>query len=187
MDIELLDVLNEKGEPTGEVRSRDECHRLGLRHRVVHIWIITPNGKILIQRRSAQRPERPGEWGVGSAAGHVPHQQTSQQAAAQETQEELGLSVTPQELAYFDTLHRNRDAIINQQTFHYRHIADIYLYERPLTLDQIHPNSEEVAEVQLIPYPKLEKIVRSGDPTFAPSPIEYEKIFALLHARFPNQ
>lgn len=185
MDIELLDVLNEKGEPTGEVRSRDECHRLGLRHRVAHVWLVTPRGEMLVQRRSSQRDFLPNLWGTASAAGHVPHGQHSRDAAIEELKEELGIVAVANELTPIYTVQRER--ILNNGIYLRRHIIDGYLMERVLTLAKVRPLPEEVAEVKLIPFTELERIIRSGDPSFVSAPDEYEKIFALLHARFPNQ
>ncbi len=37
---EKLDVLNERGEFTGNVATREECHRKGLWHRAVYGFII---------------------------------------------------------------------------------------------------------------------------------------------------
>lgn len=39
MQEEYLDVLTEKGEYV-ESRPRRLCHRLGLWHRVIHLWVI---------------------------------------------------------------------------------------------------------------------------------------------------
>ena len=38
--MEFFDVVNECGVPTGEVVSRDEAHRDGIRHRTAHVWVI---------------------------------------------------------------------------------------------------------------------------------------------------
>ena len=43
---EQIDILNELGQKTGESRTRNEVHRLGLWHRTVHIWLFDANGKI---------------------------------------------------------------------------------------------------------------------------------------------
>lgn len=40
---EMLDVLNERGEFTGKVATREECHKEGLWHRAVYGFIIDKN------------------------------------------------------------------------------------------------------------------------------------------------
>ena len=45
--MELLDIVDENGEPTGEVRDREEIHSKGLLHRTSHLWIVRDNDKQL--------------------------------------------------------------------------------------------------------------------------------------------
>ena len=37
--MELLDIVDENGIPTGEVVEREKAHREGVRHRTSHVWI----------------------------------------------------------------------------------------------------------------------------------------------------
>lgn len=46
---EKLDILNERGEFTGNVATREECHREGLWHRAVYGFIIDKNSNVLLQ------------------------------------------------------------------------------------------------------------------------------------------
>lgn len=39
---EMLDLVNEQGDPLGRAVPRSEAHRLGLRHRTSHVWLGTP-------------------------------------------------------------------------------------------------------------------------------------------------
>ena len=58
--MEKIEVLNEKGEKTGEVVSREEVHRLGLWHKTVHIWIVNGKNEVLLQKRCAQKETKIG-------------------------------------------------------------------------------------------------------------------------------
>jgi isopentenyldiphosphate isomerase len=49
---ELLEVLDEAGEPTGARKARAEVHRDGDWHRAFHLWVMHPDGHVLLQRRS---------------------------------------------------------------------------------------------------------------------------------------
>ena len=49
---EMFDVLNEWGEFTGEIASREECHNKGLWHRAIYAFIINKSGEVLLQKRS---------------------------------------------------------------------------------------------------------------------------------------
>ena len=44
---EKFDVLNEQGEFTGKIATREECHKKGLWHRAVYAFIIDDNKNIL--------------------------------------------------------------------------------------------------------------------------------------------
>ena len=50
--MELFDVVDENGMPTGEIIERSEAHRLGKPHRTSHVWIVRKKGErveILLQ------------------------------------------------------------------------------------------------------------------------------------------
>ena len=49
---EKFDVLNEFGEFTGQVATREECHTKGLRHRAVYGVVIDKESNVLLQKRS---------------------------------------------------------------------------------------------------------------------------------------
>lgn len=53
--MNFFDVLNEKGEYTNRVESREECHKIGLWHKAVVVFIIsTDNKKVLLQQGEKQ-------------------------------------------------------------------------------------------------------------------------------------
>lgn len=49
---ELIDVLDENGNKTGKILTREQIHKKGLCHRIVVIAIIDAKGNILMQQRS---------------------------------------------------------------------------------------------------------------------------------------
>lgn len=71
-------------------RSRGDLHRLGLRHRAVHILVFNPAGEVFLQRRSDTKDINPGLWDT-SAAGHVDHGESYDACARRELAEELGI------------------------------------------------------------------------------------------------
>ena len=61
--MELLDIVDEKGNPTGETVPREVAHREGIRHRTAHVWIFRRRGgvvQILLQKR--KKCLRSGGW-----------------------------------------------------------------------------------------------------------------------------
>lgn len=71
-------------------RPRGELHRLGLRHRAVHILVFNPEGELLLQKRSPRKDINPGAWDT-SAAGHVDFGESYEDSARRELVEELGI------------------------------------------------------------------------------------------------
>jgi 8-oxo-dGTP pyrophosphatase MutT (NUDIX family) len=93
---DILEIVNEDDIVVG-VRPRLEIHTLGLRHREVHVWFVTPNNDIIFQRRSSTKDTFPNLLDA-TVGGHVEVGQTYEQAALMEIQEEAGLDVTLNEI-----------------------------------------------------------------------------------------
>ena len=65
IELELLDLVDENGVPTGEVKERELVHRDGDRHRTSHVWLFRRwNGQwqVLLQKRSVQKDSHPGRF-----------------------------------------------------------------------------------------------------------------------------
>jgi isopentenyl-diphosphate Delta-isomerase len=94
---ELLEVFDGSNRLIGQA-SRGMIHRLGLRHRSVHILVFDRGGRLYLQLRRRQKDQYPGHWDT-SAAGHVAPGESYAAAAAREMAEELGLQ---EKLTYLD-------------------------------------------------------------------------------------
>ena len=79
--MEIFDIVDEKGIPTGETIERTQAHEKGVRHRTAHIWIVREqDGKaqLLLQKRSAEKDSFPGRaYSGGRRAGRVRNPGTS--------------------------------------------------------------------------------------------------------------
>lgn len=81
---EFFDVLNENGEYINEIASRDECHKKGLWHRAVVVFIVSnDNKKVLLQQRSSTKKLWPNLWDI-TAGGHVLSNELGYQAVIRE-------------------------------------------------------------------------------------------------------
>ena len=95
--MELFDVVDGQGRPTGATVSREQAHREGVRHRTAHVWILRKkDGKtqILLQKRSENKDSHPGCYDI-SSAGHIPAGQEFVPSALRELKEELGVEAAP--------------------------------------------------------------------------------------------
>jgi isopentenyldiphosphate isomerase len=90
---ELFDVVNERDEVVDRL-PRSAVHRLGLRHRAVHVLVFNARGEVFLQKRSMRKDRQPGLWDT-SASGHVDSGEDYDTCAARELREELGLIQTP--------------------------------------------------------------------------------------------
>ena len=71
--MELFDVIDSKGNPAGQIVSREKAHAEGIPHRTAHIWIIRKKegrAQILLQKRSQNKDSFPGKFDT-SSAGHI--------------------------------------------------------------------------------------------------------------------
>lgn len=85
---ELFDVVNERDEVVDR-RPRAEVHRLGLRHRAIHVLVFNARGEVFLQKRSATKDREPGRWD-SSCSGHLDAGEDYDTAAGRELGEELG-------------------------------------------------------------------------------------------------
>jgi isopentenyldiphosphate isomerase len=87
---ELIYQVDENDQIVGPCL-RGDAHRLGLRHRSVHILVFNPEGELFLQKRSNTKDINPGLWDT-SAAGHVDFGESYDDSARRELAEELGIN-----------------------------------------------------------------------------------------------
>ena len=85
---EIFDVVDENDIIIGEALS-SQCHKKGLWHRAVTIFLFNKNGEILVQKRSPNiaRPDKL----CASASGHILRGESYINGANRELKEELGI------------------------------------------------------------------------------------------------
>ena len=142
---EPVDVLTPDGAYTGAVIDKAEAHRTGAWHRAAHVWIVTPDRRVLLQRRALVKENWPGKWDV-SVAGHVGAGETAEEAAIREAREELGLALDG--LRHIGTT-RER-CVLNGGTYIDNEVHEIFLVRREIDLTALRLDPNEVAEVALV-------------------------------------
>src|SRR5437868_1997943 len=88
---EIFDVVNEADEVIGREK-RGEVHRLGLRHRAVHVLVFNSRGEVFLQKRSMKKDTFPGVWD-SSSSGHLDSGEEYDACAVRELREEIGLTL----------------------------------------------------------------------------------------------
>lgn len=148
--MELLDVVDENGMPTGEIIEREKAHEYGILHRTSHVWIIRKKqgrNQILLQKRSEEKDSYPGCYDI-SSAGHIPAGMDFIESALRELDEELGVSVCGDQLIYCGQRRFKFDDVFHGKTFHDNQISNVYMLFLDREESDFHLQKEEVAAVK---------------------------------------
>ena len=94
--MELLDIVDENGNYTGEVMEREKVHDLCLYHWEIAIFIVNNKKQILLQKRAATKRFNPNKWGL--CAGHVDSGENIEISALRELEEEVGIKLSLEDL-----------------------------------------------------------------------------------------
>ena len=147
--MELCDLVDESGAPTGRTVARGSPLTPREFYLVVHVWIKDEAGDYLVQQRAFDRPTNPGVWAV--TAGYVQAGEDSLTAALRETREELGLALSP------DHLRRLERHVLEDR------VEDIWL--ATVSKDSLAPPKPgpEVADWKWASKARLNELVNQGE------------------------
>jgi len=114
---EIFDVVDENNIVIGSAL-RSECHgNPQLIHRTSHVVVFHSDGRLLLQKRSADKDIQPGKWDT-AVGGHLDCGESFIDAARREMTEELGVSVDDLFLEFlFDSKIRNEIESENTRVF----------------------------------------------------------------------
>ena len=142
MNTEIWDILDSGGLPTGKTVIRGKGFlKPGEYHLVVHIWIVSPDGKLLLQRRSDQKQLMPGEW--AATGGAAVSGETSFEAASRELFEELGIESSEQTLKKILRLKRRNS------------LLDVWMITSDTEVEGLKLQKSEVAEARWVTVTEL--------------------------------
>lgn len=150
---ELFDVVDENDEVIGQ-RTRADVHRLGLRHRAVHIFVFDSSSRLLLQKRSAAKDEFPSTW-TSSASGHLDAGEGYSTAAVRELKEELSLHVPLNRLHKFSACEQTSNEFV---------VLYSATTDKPATFHPVEIDCLETVDIQ-----SLAHRIHSHPADFAPS------------------
>ena len=173
---ELLDIVDEDGEPTGETVDREVAHRDGIRHRTSHVWLVRvgPAGRmqVLVQKRAANKDAFPGCWDI-SSAGHIPAGDDWKTSALRELKEELGVGAKPEDLHWLGKHKVEADGVFHGRPFHNRQISAVFV----LPLD--NPESEfvlQASEIEAVRWMGIDECIRAVETKTIPNCISVDEL-----------
>lgn len=155
MTEEYFDIVDQRNEIIGQER-RSVVHRTGLWHRGVHVFIFTPDNKLLIQQRAPRQDTFPGAWDC-SVSEHLKVAETYSAAAQRGLWEELGLEPLPlQRRLAFKLVYGPNDNEFSE------------LYWGSLPAGIIPVPGDEIAALAYSPMSELKQAVANSTQTFTP-------------------
>lgn len=147
--MELLDIVDENGIPTGRTIERALAHATGAPHRTSHVWLLrkNPEGKteILLQKRSAIKDCFPNCYDI-SSAGHIPAGSDYIPSALRELKEELGITARADELIYIGSRHASFTQEFYGKPFKDDQFCRIYLLIKDTADMHMTLQKEEISE-----------------------------------------
>ena len=154
---EYFDVLNERGEYTGKVESRDKCHKEGLWHKAVAIFIINSKKQVLLQKRSPLKKLWPNTWDI-TAGGHVLAGEFGFEAVKREVKEELGVELNKENITFIgSSISSNvKGDIVNN------HFNEYYIVNEDIDETKLKLQEDEVSEVKWIDEEDIIKRVQNN-------------------------
>lgn len=194
--LELFDILDENGEPTGLTRERSLCHLLGTPHRTGHVWIVQSTGEkrdtetaknsestarhcqVLLQKRSHNKDSFPDCYDI-SSAGHVPAGSSVLDSAIRELSEELGICASPDDLIPIGTHEGNSHSIFYGKPFHNHEFSTLYLYKKTVQIENLTLQEEEIQSVQWFDLDQLIEDVKNDAPGYC---LYYDELMQLQDA-----
>ena len=154
MSYELLDIVDDTDLVIGQ-EWRAVVHQRGLQHRGIHIFLVTPGGKLLVQQRSRQRETSPLALDC-SVSEHVKAGETYRKAAIRGLAEEMGVQAASiHVLIKFKMDYGPNDREICQ------------LYEGWIDASRVRIDPVEVERIGCYRLDELEELIRNGQVAFS--------------------
>lgn len=161
---EFLDIVDETGQPTGEIVDRETAHAKGVLHRTSHVWLARKkNGKIqiLLQKRAKHKSSFPGCYDI-SSAGHIPAGDRYEISALRELKEELGVKAEEKDLIYCGDRKVIWDDVFFGKPFHDRQISRVFLLWLDREESEFTIQEEEVDSVLWMDFEQCYAGVQNG-------------------------
>lgn len=152
--MELIDIVNESGIPTGTVMDKDEAHKKNLLHNEVGVFVINNNKEILLEKRSKNKLYSPNKWGL--CAGHVDTGESLKIAAIREIKEEIGLIINEEDLIPFGGVERTTEETNS-------HLTHFFYLKCNKEASEFIIQEEELSEVKWFSIDHIIDLIKTKD------------------------
>lgn len=162
--MEILDVVDANGVPTGKTVDREKAHRQGICHRTSHVWLLRKYGgktQVLLQKRSVEKDSYPGCYDI-SSAGHIPAGEGFAQSALRELKEELGVEAKAENLIYCGQRRFEFRAMFHNREFWDHQVSNVYVLWHDAEAEQFRLQRSEIESVLWMDLKECMELVRSA-------------------------
>ena len=143
--MEYRDLFDENRVLTGEKIEKHDPVPTGRYYVTVMVFMENSNGEVLLQQRSASKG---GQW--ATTGGHPKAGETSLIGMQTEIEEEIGVSVSTDELILFKTIQTEDDFV------------DFYYLKKDVSVEDLKIQDEEVQNVRWFTKEKIEEMILDG-------------------------
>lgn len=179
--MEYIDIVDENNILTGEKAERELIHEKGIWHREVAVWIMNEEGKILLQKRAPTKKQSPNKWGL--CAGHIGAGETVESAVIRELKEELGVSLSIDDLELMYIKKEQTDFKNGQKNYMFCYV---YFFKTNKKISDYKIQKEELSEIKYITFEELKNAIKTQNPDFTfTSQKQANKIVEELDKRMP--
>jgi len=147
--MELWDIYDEEGRPTGRTHPRGAAQLPGEYHLACTVILFNKKGELLCSHRSPEKKLCPNMW--ESPGGGVQAGEDSLTAAIREIGEELGLALRPEQLTL---LYRDRRTDF---------FMDTYVGQADIPLSSLRFQPGETDGARWLPLDEWERLARAGE------------------------
>ena len=153
--MELIDIVDENNQLTGQVEERWTAYEKGLWRRTVSCWIMNAKGEVLLQKRTANKRRNPNKW--AKTGGQVASGESVEEAIFREVKEELGIEIPKEQIKVID-IYKSDD---KNKRFGYNFIFVVNYKTEDYILQK-----EEVAEVKYLTIEDMELAKKNNDTNY---------------------
>lgn len=148
--MELWEVLDDKGNPTGEIMEKYDKRVFdkGLYHLGSDVWIINSENKILIQKRSENKRLEPNVWAM--TGGSVIVGENSLETIVREAKEELDITIDSNKLKLITKFKTGNVWI------------DTYILKNDYDISKMNFQKEEVSDAKWATWNEIDELVKEG-------------------------
>ena len=176
--MEFIDILDEDGNPTGEIKEKDAVHNDGDWHKEVQIFVI--NGEeIILQQQPKEKDDDPGKWS-STASGHIRAGEKSSDAAIKEFSKEIGVKIDTKDLVYVDTLKSSSIGFNKGNKILNNRFVDLYVVTKKVNVEDLVVQKEEVENVKSYKIDEFVQMVHNRDERLTDTPILFDRLVDYL-------